>query len=282
VIHLQGMGWFGAATAFALARARVPFTWDDPDEMVCAWRACTGMVYPAGDARSEVNLRMWHAWYAERLFPEATVTPVAYVYTHKAPPHQGRYRQHDLGPFRLGQRLGVAVDAPAIVAAARERFEDQRTDRAPVDARVLRTHGFTERCTGYRWGWNRPVRLGLPPELIGKHRPALYSRRNRFQIVYAYVIPTRPGWWWAGSSLVAQRIPKPLDAEAHWAHWLEAWKALWPTVPVRQYGDLVQGWRPVPARDDSGWLEHDTVPPLWHSGVRWAPELVETIVRRVT
>jgi hypothetical protein len=272
------MGWFGAATGFALTRAGVPFTWHDVELTACAWRASTGMVYPAGDARSMRNLDRWWEWYTSNLFP-GMARPVSYVYTHKAPPHEGRYRQDNLGPYRVGHSAGIAVDVPAIVAAARTLFAAQRRASAPAGARVIRTHGFGGRLGGYRWGWNAEIKLELPDDLASLPRtPALYSRRGRFQIVYAYVIPTRPGWWWAGSSLVAQQTPRTLDVQKHLDRWLDAWRELWPTVHVSGIGKLRQGWRPVPKAGDSGRLEHAEVPPLWHSGVRWAPEIVEAIV----
>jgi hypothetical protein len=273
------MGWFGSATALALERAGIPFTWNEINSPVQAWRASTGMVYPAGDARSRRNLDLWWNWYESKLFPPRTVTPVAYVYKHKHPPHEGHYDQLDLGPFRVAKLSAIAVDVPFIVDSARLQFAGRRREAAPRGARVIRTHGFTERCAGFRWGWSCQVQLDLPPELAGlAHRPALYSRRGRFQIVYAYVIPTKPGWWWAGSSLVPQQVAKPLDAHKHLERWLDAWRELWPSVPVTGVGELTQGWRPVPVEGDTGTLDMRSVPPLWHSGVRWAPEIVDRLV----
>jgi hypothetical protein len=280
-LHLEGMGWFGAATAFALERVGVSFTWNDTDAEVRAWPASTGMVYPAGDERSARNLDLWWNWYESKLFPAGMVRPVSYVYTHKRPPHEGRYRQDDLGPYRVGHRAGIAVDVPAIVTAARLRFVARRIDRARPGHRVLVTHGFGDRCGALRWGWSREVQLDVPDALQAlPNRAAFYSRRGRFQIVYAYVIPTRPGWWWAGSSLVAQAKDKPrrLDAGKHFDRWLDAWRELWPGVPVIGVGELTQGWRPVPVEGDTGTLDMRSVPPLWHSGVRWAPEIVDRLV----
>ena len=48
----------------------------------------------------------------------------------------------------------------------------------------------------------------------------------------------------------------------------------------------MQGWRPKPAPDDNGAVavaDRDgrriiTVPPLWHSGIRWAPSVARQVL----
>lgn len=281
MIHLEGMGWLGSALALRLDRAGVEFTWHDTDDPYCAWKASTGMVYPSGDARSERNRALWAAWCRDGAMPPGTVEAVRYVFTHRKPPHEGAYRYADLGWARVAHPLGYAVNAPAIVAVARERFAGCRTDGPTRNQKVIRAHGFNSRRQAYMWGWSAPVKLALPTSLADlPHRVALYSRAHRFQIVYAYVIPSRPGWYWAGSSLVRQAQPRELDAERHRDDWLKAFERLWTTVAVEDVEAPVHGWRPVPAPGDSPVYRAGEMPPMWHSGVRWAPMIIDRIVQQ--
>lgn len=288
-VHIEGMGWLGSALAFRLNRAGVPFTWNDIDSGHVAWRASTGIVYPAGDERSQTNLRAWAGWHSSGLFPAGTVAPAAYCYAHKNPPHEGRYQVTDLGWLRVAHAQCFAVDVPAIVRAARAEFADARVDAAPAGAPRVVAHGYSPRRTGYVWGWSAAVALDIPEEvtrLAGERRIALYGKPHRFQLAYAYPIPTRPGWWWAGSSLV----PQSKAGDGNTARPFEAWRGALPTLyPKARLLDAetpVQGWRPRGSADDPLGLNVDpdgtiTFPPLWHSGVRWAPTLIEEAAQRL-
>lgn len=281
-IHIEGMGWMGAALAFRLASQGTDFTWHDTNAAHVAWRACTGLVYPAGDDRSQANLARWDS--IGHVFPAGTVLPAAYTYAHKAPPHAGRYQPRaDLGWVRVADAACYAVDAPAIVAAARTQFAAARTAGPDPGQRVIVAHGHHTRRGGWVWGWSAPVRLELPDDLLtaaAGRVPALYGRAHRFAITYAYPIPSQPGWWWAGSSLMNQRQPRELDAAAHFRNWRRHFAALYPPVRLVDLHDPRHGWRPKPRPNDTGQVETDgnrlVFPPLWHSGVRWAPLLLDT------
>lgn len=293
MIHIEGMGWLGSALAYSLHARGVRFTWSDTDVEHTAYRACTGIVYPAGDSRSTANLVRWAEWIRQRRLPRATVMEATYAYAHKRPPHGGIYTPRvDLGWLRVANAPCVAVDAWAVVRGARVLFKDWRTEGPRKRDRLVRAHGHTERREGWVWGWSRPVRLTFPPEVteavLEPDRLALYGKVHRFALTYAYPIPTTPWLWWAGSSLVNERTPRVRSAgerDDTWLRWLRDFTALFPGVIPLTKGEMTQGWRPRPAPDDLGELTEDehslTFPPLWHSGVRWAPLLVDEAVERL-
>lgn len=291
MIHLEGMGWLGAATAYALHARDVPFTWSDLDVAVRAWPASTGMVYPDGEPDTALALTRWGDWLREDRFPAGTVIPSAWCFAHKAPPHSGRYTYTDYGWIRVAHSEAYTVDVPAIVAAARDRFGPRRLAGSPPGVRTVRTHGFTD-TFGYLWGWSAPVRLNVPEELLtvlGETRPAFYGQAHRFAITYAYPIPTKPGWWRAGSSMIAQHFPRNLNAAAAYARW----EGYLPEVyggrlSVAAVGDPVQGWRPRPhAHLDGVTVRVDertgaiVYPAMAHSGIRHAPLVIDAALRRL-
>ncbi|WP_256789025.1 hypothetical protein [Frankia sp. AvcI1] len=284
MIHLEGMGWLGAVLAFRLDREGVPFTWHDIDAPYVAWRASTGLVYPAGDARSQAGLAGWGQWARDGWLPAGTVEQVGYVYAHKAPPHQGRYRTVPLAPgVTLADAPAFAVHVPRVVEAARQRFAERRRAGRPAGAVTVQAHG-SARARAVMWGWSAPVRLALPAQVAElPYRAAFYGRRVR-RLVYAYPIPGRAQWWWAGSALVRQTRPRRLDTARQLARWDEDWQAVWPQVHVMERARVVEGWRPRPADGDQAGVVTDvgqgvvTVPALWHSGVRWAPGVVREVM----
>lgn len=294
MIHIEGMGLLGSLLALKLEERGTPFTWNDTDSPITAWKACTGMVYPAGDDRSMEGLRRWQTWLTEGWLPYMRAEPVRYVYTHKHPPHEGRYRaEFNFGDMRVAptQPGAVSVNVPAIVNSTQVKFSNSFIAQVPRDHSVLvRAHGFTERLGSYMWGWSARVGLDVPPDLRAACdglRPAFYSRKDRFQIVYAYPVPGEREWW-AGSSIISQKMPRHLDIAKHFARWSSAWAELWPRVPVTSVGAQREGWRPRPLveLDDAHLVVRNgnviTFPPLWHSGVRWAPLVIDRALEMLT
>jgi hypothetical protein len=298
MIHVEGMGWFGAITALALDRAGVPFTWSDTDDIYTAWKASTGIVYPAGDERTEVNRQKWIRWVMDGWLPEGTAKLCQYVYAHKKPPHDGIYEStpyHDFHHAQVAVPAAVAVNVQLLVTEARSRFAAQRR---PVSDGTVGTawagssssprivaHGG-ERAAAWVWGWSRKVALDTPHDAI---RAAYYGKRHRFDLTYAYPVTGEDGWWYAGSALVTEKTRRARTREElgiEWRRWLEASAELFPYLKVRRTQPFVQGWRPKPAPDDKGELLINegkitptlVFPALWHSGVRWAPTLVEQAV----
>lgn len=290
-VHIEGMGWLGSALAFRLDAEGIPFTWHDTEARHVAWKACTGLCYPAGDALSQDNLLHWGEWLAAGYLPQGTVAPVAYTYNQRRPPHDGTYSVTDLGWARIAQAPCYAVNVPRIVAAARQQFASARRPEPPPGARTVIAHGFNPRMDITMWGWSARVRMRVPAELrqaAGGLQSAFYSRPNShpFKMFYAYPCPGEPGWWWAGSALVRQRVPKQLDPGPHVTRWMRVFAEMFPPVTVEQVGAVRQGWRPRPAETDLPRVEEGpdgtlTFPPLWHSGVRWAPLIVNDALRRL-
>jgi len=284
-VHLEGMGWQGAALATLLDRAGVPFTWHDIDAEHRAWPACTGIVYPGGDERTATCHEEWGVWASGGLFPEGTVTVRDYVYTTKAAPHASKVKPRaDLGTCRVHGLPAFQVDVPTIVRGVRERHAGWRTDGPRTDAAVyVEAHGFTRRLGTWVWGWTVPVRIDVTDPGLDAAAPAptFYGRKGRFVMAYAYAIPGRPGWYWAGSSLIGQKTPHALDVERHYTRWARQFADLFPGLQVTAREAPLVGWRPRAATGDSERVETRvedgrrviTVPPLWHSGVRWAPSV---------
>lgn len=285
MIHIEGMGWLGSAIAFRLDSIGVPFTWHDIDSPTQAWQACTGLVHPAGDMRSLRNLSLWET--VRHVFPAGTIEPAVYAHANLHPPHGSRHSYRaDLGWVRLADAPCWAVDVPRIVWTARERFEHQRLGSAPADAHVIVAHGDTDRRGEWVWGWSADVVLSLPPDLAdaaGNTAVALYGRAHRFSLTYAHPAPGHPPsgshrFYRVGSALMNQTRPKILDVEAHLEAWVHHAARLFPEVSLRSMGHRWHGWRPKPRPRDDGRprLEERrlVMPPLWHSGVRWAPTLM--------
>lgn len=287
MIHLEGLGWLGAALAYRLEHAGMEFTWHDNDSAYTAWKASTGLVYPAGDARTMRNLRLWTAWAADGFLPLGFVARVRFAHTFQAPPHGGIYGSVRLpGGLTVADAPAFSVNVPGIVTAARERFADRRTDGPEPDDRLIVAHG-SARATSFVWGWSADVAIAWPDGLWPyPEQAALYGQAHRFQSVHAYPVPGGPLRYRAGSSQVVQdRATGRYDNAAKaFDRWLEAFPKVYPDLAAAPLGHPVQGWRP---RADPGdrtalLIRPDgalTLPALNHSGVRWAPELVEAAVQ---
>jgi hypothetical protein len=199
----------------------------------------------------------------------------SYVYSSLHPPHGGRYGFEDLGPVRVAHTSSLHLNAQSWVPEVRKRFLAQRLDAAPHDAEtVVVTHGFGARLARFMWGWTVPVRVSCRQEW--SQRQALYFRRGRFTMAYAYPIPGTD-MWYAGSSLISQRSPKSLAVEDKFVRWRHSFLELGGghVLGVARAGTPTEGWRPVPAKGDDAWIEcvngRLTVKPCWHSGIRHAP-----------
>lgn len=288
MIHIEGMGWLGAVTAFRLHTAGIPFTWHDLGTAATAWQACLGMVYPAGDNHSKVNMHRWACLHRDTALPPGTITETAFAYTTPGPPHDGGYHPLlDLKWIRIANTAAYAVNVQAIVLAARRQFAVHRTPAPHPGQPVIVAHGDTGRRHGWSWGWSMPLRLLLPEPLraVLPDRPvALHSRPHRFMTAVVVPIPGRPDWYRVGSASMPQRRPRELALNRHIETWRRQASDQFPGLRVLEAGPPVHGWRPRPATDDTPVPIESTrddgapqlvYPPLGDLGVRWAPTLTD-------
>jgi hypothetical protein len=276
------MGWLGTALAVEFDRRGVDFTWHDVDRQIAAWPASTGCVYPAGDWRSSEDLWTWCDWIEERRF-EGRAAYARWWYTQKAPPHGGPRAELDLGFARRSPAYAVTVDVAGCVLDARARFADLRRDAPPPGVRRVVAHGWSRRFHRAGWGWAQRVKIEhpFPPGA----RPAVLARLDRFRAGYLYPVPGTDEWW-AGSSTTVQRDPRRLDPAGRIEAWSDLMAHLCPWLHIEPVADPVQGWRPRGLTLDPS-IEVDPdgtiiVPPLSHSGVRWAPGVVAEVMEVVS
>lgn len=273
------MGVLGCYLATRLAADGVDFTWHDTDEPITAWKACTGAIFPTGHAEDQEAMA---AWFGHALDPafRGHMEAAAYVFSTKQPPHQGKAPFLPLaGEAKLLGIPSLHLNAQQWVPwvrgrfAARQRAPEQQ--RAPRERTVI-THGFGARLARVMWGWTVPVRVRTTADL-GDRRACIYFRRGRFTMAYAYPIPLTDTWY-AGSSLISQRVPRSLDIAPKFERWRRDFLDIGAgyVTDVEQAGPPMEGWRPVPAEGDDALIRRLTdgalaVRPLWHSGVRHAP-----------
>jgi len=274
------MGWLGSVLALRLDQAGVPFTWNDNDSAVCAWPVSTGLVYPAGDRRTMLNLGAWMRWSEQRDIVGRNVTPAEFVFAHKSPPHGGKYDSSPaMGNLHRAKAPCLAVDVAAIVRQARLKFSDRRTEGPARGQRLIVAHGFGTRLGSLVWGWSAPAKIGG----LDSDSVALYAKAHRFQTLYA--VP-RGGIHRVGSSSLNQGMRARPDADrAKRARdrWIGHFPTVFPTLELIDVGEPQQGWRPHARTGDLGSTIVNvdgtvTLPPLWHSGIRWAPSVIEQAV----
>jgi hypothetical protein len=288
------MGLTGALLAWWLERWDCDWTWHDTETAVNAWQASTGAIFPAG-ARGSVDRTTFDNWtkwlHGPAIYPRRFFEPANYWFNHKHPPHGGYDDCQAIGRHGLQRSslLSYHLNAQAFVLATRKKFAKQRLPSAAFSADVaVVAHGFGKRLHHVVWGWTVPVELDFPVYMADSYRPCLYLREGRFVMAYAYPMPgTDPQTWYAGSSLIHQREPRPLEVMPKFERWRRLVKTLSRgAVKVLSHGKPRQGWRPAEAEPHcaprvkrrGNMLE---VPPLWHSGIRWFPAVLEQLEREM-
>lgn len=279
-VHLEGFGWLGSALAVEFDRRGVDFTWSDTDRDHVAWRASTGAVYPAGDPRSQRDLAEWGRWIDEQRFEADSAGHADLWYTQKSPPHGGPPCDVDAGFARRSSAKAITVNVARVVLDTRARFADLERPARPDEARRIVAHGWGTRLDKVLWGWSRRVSVVHPFD--GPLRPVILVRRHRFLSGYLYPVPGTVEWW-AGSAMIPQDTPRRLNPEVHEARWLDLIARDAPWLEVEPVGPLLQGWRPKPKDADEPHVSVTldgtvVVPPLSHSGVRWAPGVVREVM----
>jgi len=291
-VHLEGMGVPGCFLAWHLERAGVEWTWDDIDSPFNAWSACTGAIYPSGVPFDVANYSRWRAWVGGSAPWPASLTrecveEAGWWYCTKAAPHGGKYKTvATVGALKRGSATSLHYNAQKFVPATREAFAERRRTSAEPGAQRVVTHGFGRRNHHVLWGWTVLVKLDIDQTLLAHEtcaRPSLYMRKGRFVMAYAYAVPGTP-WWYSGSSLIVQKVPKQLEVPEKLARWRMNFEALAGGLArVSEVGSVITGWRPAGADDsaplvlrlDDGALH---VRPFWNSGVRHSPVLVEAVM----
>ncbi len=289
-VHLEGFGVLGSFIAWELERLQVPFTWHDNEEKVCAWRACTGAIFPTGEASDAQGMAGWRAWLAGGATWAAQpplrecLESATWWYSTKAPPHGAKGKPvADLGALRRLSEGSLHFNAQQFVPRSRAYFADRRRAERQPGLRVV-AHGFGERLDHVVWGWSRLVRLEGDARIFGDERPALYCRLGRFVMAYAYPVPATP-YWYAGSSLIVQKAPRSLEMPKKYERWRRQFESLTGgLVQVVEESDFLMGWRPAAAKGDEqlAVLAPDgsvVVRPMWHNGVRLAPLIVAEVTR---
>lgn len=283
MIHLEGMGILGSILAWTLDRHGKKFTWHDNELKVCAWRASTGAIYPSGDAFDRWNYEAWKRWYSdppwhEKIFVEQT----GWWYCTKAAPHGAKDKPvARAGDLQRSSACSMHFNAQHFVRFTRDVFAEQRRSAAPAGSTKVVAHGFNRRLDHYVWGWNRKVRLSFSETLTGQEylpRASLYFREGRFVMAYAYAVPGDDTWY-AGSSLIVQKKPNPLDMASKYERWKSNFHRLGDgRVTVASESEFTEGWRPAASDKDTSlasWIDGSLVlRPLWNSGIRHSPAVM--------
>jgi hypothetical protein len=290
MIHIEGMGVLGSLLALRLDHEGIKFTWNDIDAPRTAWKACTGAIFPCGEAES-VDWLAYNDWRDELEKPTWT-KPVSrhfergvYTFNHQRPPHDGKYEFSNLGNTDLRFPLlfsSYHVNAQTLVPAVRKRFASRQVVAPNYKQPHVVAHGFGKQMTHVYWGWTRKVELDY--KFKTSDRPAFYFRQGRYVMAYAYPVPGTPHWY-AGSSIIMQRtllkeLLMPPKYE-RWRDWFEELSGGAVRVKRTREGEFLQGWRPAEENPD---VYHDKrnktirMPSLWNSGVRHAPYYIDAVL----
>lgn len=247
-IHIEGMGILGCMLARRLHEEGIPFTWDDNRSPFVAWPVSTGLAYPDGDPVNQRGLDRWYQVLASDLVgDEATTVP--YLFAHKNHPHGGKQGiATDYGKLRQSNQLAVSLNPFEFVERTRLAFAEEERPWTPADETLVVCHTTPERGDGYLWGWVGKVTFDLPDEITADllgDQPALYAKKHRFNLTYAYPIPGT-GLWWAGSVLQLQREPREVEPDRlmrFYEEWRDNAEELLGITNVK-LDELGQGWRP--------------------------------------
>lgn len=294
VLHLEGLGLLGSLLAWRLETEGRAFTWHDTEQRVNAWTACTGAIYPSGDDFDRANYQAWKNWIeGEPLgrwrglkafyLPHGSCVETAdYWFLSRNPPHGGRYSiTAEAAGLHRAAEPSYHLNAQAFVCATREHFKAARLTASPVSPLCLiRAHGFGPRLSRFMWGWTAAATVKLSGEFpSSKRRACLYLRQGRFMLAYLYPIPgTR--YHYIGSSLISQHKPRSLAIAPKLQRVIDhIHRATDFGVSITSVHSEVEGWRPVAAPADTELVRFIDnalcVRPLWHSGVRHAPALLD-------
>lgn len=287
MLHIEGMGITGGLIAIRLAACNIPFTWHDNNAQKNAWQASTGAIYPAGSTKFGPDAECYEVWgdIYNRGFLGDHLERATYVFNHKsAPPHKGKYpvMQDAVSGLSIASVPSFHFNAQTFVPAVRDRFRDNEVTaeqgRKNCDDYIV-AHGFGERLSHAYWGWTRLVELESTEAFNAfEDRPCYYFRDGRFIMAYAYPVAGTK-WWYAGSSLIKQKLGKfkSLDMPSKYERWKDNFLRLANgACKIVDEGEYIEGWRPAAANTDDQWVKRVNgklfVRPLWNSGIRHFPK----------
>lgn len=272
IVHIEGMGVLGSILAWSLEAKNIPFTWHDTNDFHSAWPACTGCIYPTGEAEEMRAYAIWLRWMSSPIF-KPYMESAGYWFNTKNPPHGARCAIIDEdGDLRRAGANSIHFNAQGFVRATRQEFADLRYSVVLPNETVVVAHG-SARATSFTWGWHALV--GSSSE-----RRCVTLREDRYQTAYLYPHPGDQ-YFYVGSSMVSQKQPHVLDVQPHYArvakmlakYGIELTETIW----------TEQGWRPkgpteplVECRDGKLYL-----PPMGASGVRLAPLVIEALLKEL-
>lgn len=279
-LHIEGMGIIGSLLALKLESEGVEFTWNDIEAPISAWPASTGCIYPSGDAFDMQNYDFWLAGFLGAM-PEVELA--TYCFLSKHPPHGGKYKFERNGVFGVAEMPSLHLNAQRLVPRVRRQFQEARLTSAPKHAQIVVSHGFGQRLDHFMWGWTAQVQLSHPEGLKAPPRCSYYMRVGRFKLAYAYPTPGEL-WYYAGSSLITQKVAHPLEIAPKFKRWQEH-VLEYTGMRVLRTGRYAAGWRPVAAPDDNKLLRamngRWVLKPLWSSGIRHAPAVVQAVLDKL-
>jgi hypothetical protein len=295
-IHINGMGVIGSFLALELEEKGIDFTWWDSDEKITAWRASTGAVFPDSNRNSQIAYNLWKNWLSDskgtrKEILQQCVEICSWWYSTKNAPHGVTATpKADIGFLRQCSQDSIHVNAQILVEKTRQMFSEKKTSEISLNTKVINCFGHNESLTHYVWGWTRLVKITSHVKALfcnEKKRPSFYCREGRFVMAYAYPCPGTP-YWYAGSSLIMQKIAKELSVQDKYEKWENNIKRLTDyKLEIEPAGDFIHGWRPCNKQkeedefcfiDSRGQL---TVMPFWHNGIRVSPLIIQSILQAI-
>lgn len=271
-IHISGMGITGSFIANALYRVGVEFTWHDIQSPYNAWQACTGCIYPSGDAAEQRDYHIWQQW-AEG-FP---VEPASYWFNSKQAPHGAAGTIQHAGEFSQLSDNTYHLNAQQFVEHTRQRFILFKGTPRKAHT-IIHTHGWRKY---YLWGWSgiASVEFNDSIQHASSLRPSFVWRQHRYQMYYFYPRAFTAEYY-IGTAQIRQKKPSKRNVEGILQSFYQA-------IPEKllksmEIHEIREGWRPAGERSEVFRLG-DTlyIPPMRGDGVRRAPTYVEAVLKEL-
>jgi len=274
------MGVTGSLLARLLEASGLSFTWHDTEAERVSWKAATGAIYPCDDEAGLKDLVEWQNWVRKGGYfcgePWCEEADYWSVFVKPGGPSK---------PLELSPTFSVHVNSQLLVTSTRQRFAACRRDGEEGADYIIIAHGFNSRMQFTHWGWSGLVGLRSRLPASGGRRPCIYYRKGSLMF-YAYPVPGSPKDWYAGSSIIRQKLGQEhsLKLWPKYETWRKHFADLRKQVSLdRIFEPLVEGWRPAMEsgeKDTSVLVRENTliVPPLDTNGIRRLPSVWRNLV----